>query len=140
MTERDFMVGDKVRVVPLSDFMHADYDFDTESKLQGERSKIWKITGTAGDRVRLYCREIRERWTTRSRLRHVDAVDLLAEVGRFVPTNKDVGRSVVYTAHEGAKAEDGVITGVSDIFVFVRYRGDVSSKATRPQDLQWLSA
>lgn len=35
--------------------------------------------------------------------------------------------------------EDGVITSANDAYVFVRYAGDRGSKATRPEDLEWLS-
>ena len=49
-----------------------------------------------------------------------------------------IGRGVVYRSFHGA-AEDGVITGVSDSMVFVRYAGDQHSKATPPERLVWLS-
>lgn len=69
----------------------------------------------------------------------IDAVSRLAEIGAFLPTDEDIGRSVVYRAHKDAKAEDGVITSMNDDYVFVRYAGDVASKATRYKDLQWLT-
>ena len=47
-----------------------------------------------------------------------------------------VGQGVVYRAHPDAAPEDGIVTKISEFFVFVRYRGDVGSKATRPGDLQ----
>jgi hypothetical protein len=73
--------------------------------------------------------------------REVNAVDMLAEVGKqFIALEKDIGRSVVYTPYEGAKTEDGVITGVNDQYVFVRYGADKGSKATRPEDLKWLAS
>lgn len=49
-----------------------------------------------------------------------------------------VGDGVVYQPGHGAP-EDGVITRVSDRWVFVRYAGDVGSKATRPEDLTFLA-
>lgn len=36
------------------------------------------------------------------------------------------------------KSEDGVITSVNDTYVFVQYVGDRHSKATRPEDLEFL--
>lgn len=38
----------------------------------------------------------------------------------------------------GFMPEDGIITGTSDRFVFVRYSGEVHAKATRPEDLTLL--
>lgn len=55
------------------------------------------------------------------------------------PTKEDTGRGVVYEPYSGAQAEDGVITSFNDVFVFVRYAGDQHSKATRREDLKWLS-
>jgi hypothetical protein len=69
----------------------------------------------------------------------IDAVSQLGEIGKFLPTNEDAGRSVIYVPYPGAKAEDGVITSVNDDYVFVRYAGDNGSKATAYKDLQWLS-
>ncbi len=73
----------------------------------------------------------------------------------------NVGRGVVYKSrgpgkvtfaieHAGGYAEvdvpaskpvreDGVITSANDSMIFVRYGGDRGSKATRPEDLEWLS-
>lgn len=47
-----------------------------------------------------------------------------------------VGSGVVYRPHERAKPEDGVITRIHGDIVFVLYRGDLTPKATRPQDLE----
>lgn len=44
------------------------------------------------------------------------------------------GEAVAYRA-AGEVAEDGVITGVGSVAVFVRYAGDRHSKATDPADL-----
>jgi hypothetical protein len=75
-----------------------------------------------------------------SELEHVSVVDRLATVGKFLPTEEDIGRGVLYTPYPGAKTEDGIITSLNDEYVFVRYAGDVHSKATRYEDLRWLSA
>jgi len=55
----------------------------------------------------------------------------------ILPTKADVGRAVVYRPQFGP-AEDGTITSFNEAFVFVRYRGDAGSKATRREDLEWL--
>lgn len=52
----------------------------------------------------------------------------------------DVGRGVVYVAplkFKGGKAEDGVIVSWNSEYVFVRYSGSETPKATRPEDLVW---
>lgn len=50
----------------------------------------------------------------------------------------NIGRGVVYRpTHD--KVEQGVITEVGQVFVFVRYDGDQYSKATPPGSLEWLS-
>jgi len=72
-----------------------------------------------------------------------DAVTALAQLGRFLPTEADVGRGVVYTPPHGGPSEDGVITGFNDEYVFVRYQDQhpgANGKATRHEDLRWLSA
>ena len=51
----------------------------------------------------------------------------------------NVGRGVIYTAYDGAPSEQGVITSANDNYVFVRYDGDQQSKATRPEDLRWMT-
>lgn len=48
-----------------------------------------------------------------------------------------IDEGVVYTP-AGGPAEDGVITGVSNRAVFVRYKGDLHAKATNPADLKLL--
>jgi hypothetical protein len=140
----EFQVGDKVRVAPLTDYMHPDYDFSEDAPTPFLKNfpggTIWEITALQSPRVRLTSRLVRERWTTVSRIRAVSAVELLADLTMFNPTEKDIGRSVVYTAYEGAKAEDGVITSMNDKYVFVRYKGDNGSKATNPKDLRWLAS
>ncbi len=72
----------------------------------------------------------------------VDAVSRLADLGQFLPTEEDIGRGVIYTPYPGAPSEDGVITSVTDKFVFVRYQDQHPStggKATRYEDLRWLT-
>lgn len=49
-----------------------------------------------------------------------------------------IGAGVVYRAHPDAQAEDGVIVRVGAPWVFVRYSGDVTPKATAPTQLDWL--
>lgn len=51
-----------------------------------------------------------------------------------------IGHKVVYQPGAGLRAEEGVITSVSDRFVHVRYGADYGSKATRPDWLAFLSA
>ncbi len=50
-----------------------------------------------------------------------------------------VGRGVVYRPQHG-RFEDGVITSVRGAWVFVRYSGDATSRATAPEDLVFLGA
>lgn len=49
-----------------------------------------------------------------------------------------IGDGVIYQP-VGYPTEGGVITGVSDCFVFVRYRGDGHSKATAAEMLTLLA-
>jgi ribosomal protein L35AE/L33A len=48
----------------------------------------------------------------------------------------NIGFRVVYRPRVGI-VEEGVITSVGRENVFVRYRGDLHSKATHPADLEW---
>lgn len=50
---------------------------------------------------------------------------------------ENVGRAVVYVPGHGPR-EDGVLVRVSGALVMVDYRGQV--KATRPDDLEWLTS
>lgn len=53
-------------------------------------------------------------------------------------TKSDVGRGVVYRpGHPWVPPEDGNISSWNDKYVFVRYRGDLHTKATDPRDLDW---
>jgi len=49
-----------------------------------------------------------------------------------------VGAGVVYNPGHGAR-EDGEIVAVSDLYVFVRYTGDRTPKATPPGALTLLA-
>lgn len=51
-------------------------------------------------------------------------------------TENDKGRMVEYII-EGHSTEEGVISSWNENFVFVRYKGDMGSKATRPEDLSF---
>lgn len=55
------------------------------------------------------------------------------------PTDKDIGRAVIYTGNRypGGKIEEGVITSFNTHAVFVRYGSDTHSKGTSRQDLEW---
>jgi hypothetical protein len=54
------------------------------------------------------------------------------------PTVKDIGRAVRYTrVHNPSEPDEGIITSLSNHYVFVRYGSDVHSKATRRDDLEW---
>ncbi len=52
-------------------------------------------------------------------------------------TSSYVGCGVVYQSHPNARFEDGVISSINDRYVFVRFWGDLLSKACRPEDLRW---
>lgn len=49
----------------------------------------------------------------------------------------EVGDWVIYRSHPDAPAEDGEVTKISDQYVYVRYRGDLDSKATYASDLEF---
>ncbi len=51
-------------------------------------------------------------------------------------TEADIGRSVIYKRTN----EEGIITSYNDRYVFVRYAGDLHSKATHPKDLIWTNS
>jgi hypothetical protein len=54
----------------------------------------------------------------------------------------EVGRKVIYTPrgnYSPKKLEEGVITSYNDVNVFVRYGDECQSKATDPDDLQYIS-
>lgn len=55
------------------------------------------------------------------------------------PTEKEIGRKVLYTGNVmwGNPKEPGVITSVSEHFVFVRYGDNVHGQATKRVDLEW---
>lgn len=57
-----------------------------------------------------------------------------------------IGRKVIYTPPGGVylpprpDRDVGVITSVTEHYVFVRYGADTGSKATRPEDLELETA
>lgn len=53
------------------------------------------------------------------------------------PTDADIGRQVVYHHHGIERFDEGEITSFNEAYVFVRYRGDNFSKATKRVDLHW---
>ncbi len=56
-------------------------------------------------------------------------------------TDVEVGRKVIYTPFEGCSnklKEEGVITSFNHYYIFVRYSNDVNSKATLPDDLEYI--
>lgn len=55
------------------------------------------------------------------------------------PTEKDVGRQVIYIGNRvwGGADEEGVITSFNEHTIFVRYTGDTGSKGTKREDLEW---
>ena len=54
------------------------------------------------------------------------------------PTQRDVGRNVVYRTAPNYEAEEGVITSFNDQCVFVRYGSAANSQATSREALDWL--
>lgn len=71
-----------------------------------------------------------------------DVVSRMAQLGKFLPTEKDIGRGVVYTPEHGGPSEDGAITSFNERFVFVRYQDQhpgAPGKATHHKDLRWLT-
>lgn len=51
------------------------------------------------------------------------------------PSQDDIGRKVIYTGAD--KNETGVITSMNELYVFVRYEGEQTSKATLRRQLIW---
>lgn len=52
------------------------------------------------------------------------------------PSESDIGRMVIYRSGHGGD-EEGVIISVNSEYVFVRYKGQYTSAATRREDLEW---
>lgn len=52
------------------------------------------------------------------------------------PTEKDIGRKVIYRGGAG-EIEEGVITSFKNGIIFVRYGKSVGSQATTPTDLEY---
>lgn len=55
------------------------------------------------------------------------------------PTKEDIGRAVVYRARPDSEPEQGTITAISEVFVFVRYNSGVNGIATLRRNLEWVS-
>ena len=53
------------------------------------------------------------------------------------PTEKDIGRQVIYQGGHPDDREEGVITSFNDHSVFVRYGAKVQSQGTNRADLAW---
>lgn len=53
------------------------------------------------------------------------------------PTERDIGRKVIYTGNYGGSLEEGVITSFNNSYVFVRYGTKYTSEATSRSDLEW---
>lgn len=53
------------------------------------------------------------------------------------PTEKDIGRVVLYQGGHPDDKDRGVITSFNDHCVFVRYGGKQTSQATDRRDLSW---
>jgi hypothetical protein len=59
------------------------------------------------------------------------------------PTVDDIGRKVIYRErgdHPGRKVEEGVITRVTPLYVFVRYGTSAHSAATDRADLEFTNS
>lgn len=54
------------------------------------------------------------------------------------PTEKDIGRKVVYRGL-GGEVDEGVITSFTEHVVFVRYGECTTSAATRRDQLEWAA-
>ena len=48
----------------------------------------------------------------------------------------DIGRTVLYLGRDGY-CQRAVITGFNDFVVYIRYAGELGSKATTRQSLRW---
>jgi hypothetical protein len=55
------------------------------------------------------------------------------------PKLTDIGRRVLYIRPRkyGGPSEEGVITLITDDYIFVRYLPDTYAKATSREDLEW---
>lgn len=52
------------------------------------------------------------------------------------PKKEDIGK-IVYYKQGTQEYEFGIITSFNDSYIFVMYDGDIHSKATRREDLEW---
>ncbi len=56
------------------------------------------------------------------------------------PAEADIGTKVIYRPRgQSEVAEEGVITSVRGRIVLVRYGSDPGSKATKAEDLHWVT-
>jgi len=53
------------------------------------------------------------------------------------PTSDDIGRAVVYRTAPNFEAEPGIISSVTEHYVFVRYCKSIRGVATAREDLDW---
>lgn len=66
------------------------------------------------------------------------AADLVFRGGAVIePTEKDIGRMVIYQGGHPDDKDEGVITSFNDKYVFVRYTAMSTSQATARRDLRW---
>lgn len=71
-------------------------------------------------------------------LKHILSLQQLAiDITILNETHKD--RKVVYTAHEGAKIQEGRITSWNDTWIFVDYDNTGRGQATPPSKLEFVS-
>ena len=55
----------------------------------------------------------------------------------IAPTEKDIGRIVLYQGWHPDDTDRGAITSFNEHYVFVRYRNEQHSQATSRDDLTW---
>lgn len=68
------------------------------------------------------------------------AADLVyGESAVIDPTEKDIGRMVIYQGGHPDDKDEGVITSFNDKYVFVRYTAMSTSQATARCDLRWTT-
>lgn len=54
------------------------------------------------------------------------------------PTKDDIGRKVIYRTAPNFEPEEGVISSISEHYVFVRYGRSITGTATKREDLEWM--
>lgn len=55
------------------------------------------------------------------------------------PSAEDIGREAIYTNNYGGPFEIGIISSITDKYVFVRYHSGDTAAATKREDLIWPS-